>query len=41
MQLKSEFEVKLVDYNIEVPKLVFQRIAGIISIKVNAECKLQ
>jgi len=35
INLKSEFRVPLKGFNIEVPKLVFQNIAEIISIKVN------
>ena len=35
INLKSEFRVPLKGFNIEVPKLVFQNIAEVISVKVN------
>ena len=35
INLKSDFRVPLKGFNIEVPKLVFQNIAEVISIKVN------
>ena len=36
INLKSDFRIPLKGFNIEVPKLVFQNIAEIISVKVNA-----
>ena len=35
INMKSEFRVPLKGFNIEVPKLVFQNIAEIISVKIN------
>jgi len=35
INLKSDFRVPLKGFNIEVPKLVFQNIAEVISIKIN------
>lgn len=41
LSLKSEFEVKLVDHKIQVPELVFQKIAEVITVKLEGEYKLQ
>lgn len=37
LTLISEFDVKLEDHNIEVPKLVFYKVGEIISVKLNSE----
>lgn len=37
--VKSDFKVKLVDHNIEVPKLVFKNIAETIEVSVNSTLK--
>lgn len=36
--LHAEFPVKLVDYNITVPKLVFEHIAQVIQVTFDADC---
>lgn len=41
VQLSSEFMVKCVDHKIEIPKLVFQKIAENIQIKVAAQYTVQ
>lgn len=38
IQLHAEFPVKLVDYNITVPKLVFEHIAQAIKVTFDADC---
>jgi len=41
LTLTSEFDVKLVDHKIEIPKLVFQKIAETIAVKISADYHLQ
>jgi hypothetical protein len=41
LNLQSAFEVKLVDHKIEVPRIVFHKIAETISVKINADYNLQ
>jgi polyisoprenoid-binding protein YceI len=40
LSLNSEFDVKLVDHNIEVPKLVFHKIGEVINVKINSDYKM-
>src|SRR6478736_3366200 len=40
LSLQSEFHVKLVDHKIEVPTLVFEKIAEVIKVKVSAKYQL-
>lgn len=35
LKVESEFEIKLSDFNIEIPKLMFMKISEIIAIKLN------
>jgi polyisoprenoid-binding protein YceI len=41
LNLTSDFDVKLVDHKIEVPKLVFKKIAETIAVKLSGEYHLQ
>ncbi|MDX2195301.1 MAG: YceI family protein [Cytophagales bacterium] len=36
VKVTSEFSVKLADHNIEIPKIVFQKIAEVVSVKADA-----
>ncbi len=41
MNLKTEFEIALVDYKIDVPKIVFAKIAEKIQVKINFDYTLK
>ncbi|WP_028981072.1 YceI family protein [Sporocytophaga myxococcoides] len=41
LHLKADFNVKLVDHKIEIPEIVFHKIAEVIAVKIDADYSLK